>query len=1667
MNENPDKQFDNLPEPYAYLVSLVQEIVDKSWIELRDRALSPSVGRYRQMMRSARLSGTEGGQQAIIYAPTPGLSPRTSLPPRVTSLSSTRLLRVRDAAVGNLSVVGTSDGDILFLRRDQPRDNVLNNNGEVITSSSLSSESLALKIQAFRQLKQGEDTRKPLLPMLSVSAFEAAKLRLSSISISSSSVEALDEKGLLLPSSLKLSSSLHQQPLSQSSSIVLTGEQSNDEKEKASLQQTWKDTLYFAGGVTVLPETTSVPAPDYFRSSSNPAIASTSSSVVGFTHSAVNTRVGFEEGSATNSERETIARRLGLSWSVTYALPIWSKREELRGFLVASAGVAVATSEKKATALSASMANETTSKSTVGSKSSSTIPASSTPSLSNQSKPPTKGGVATTGASSSSSSLKVSDAALAAEVSDALSRKKPALCPFTPTGVVRLFHVPRQVLATTSLSSRDDDKEGGRRRNKRSDDNPGSRKPTIFSAYDASFIIDVTTDAATGRENGTKQREEASSRSEQGGERKYDSKFDNEYDEEEEEENVAFERAETHEQSLLPSTDDDGAKDSSPFPRKASSYVPPVRWVASATLPLGVLAAKVEVSIDGRFLSVLCSDAHVRVYYIHPAAMTPPPPEPPRESDSAALIRIAAEMAHKEDQEEEERKNSPSKVKLEQRSYETVSSRIAKYGGPITFPPLPLPPPLELELVSDLSPPTLDSIFSSLSSSFSSSSSSASLSRSAAALAAAGGARIAPLQSKDSLSSPSTSTVAVPLLVGFHFTASRSYSPDANEENVPIDYTRTVGDSGGAGSVAMTSRTRGGQGSQQNSSSSFNGTKSSSTRAKSSSSRSPITSDSSPSSSSTSSPRLPKNSPGHDGIPVTDGCIVWWTVDKSAPGGSQARAAQDNLRCVFRFPLNLKTLIDSPPPSPLSSSSSLSSQSSRKASDMSNTLFTPLPFAPTSSCIFPNVSSYHHISANASGMFPSASSPLLILGDDGGTVSAFELGAPTSSSRTVKASPTSSSVSFMQTVSSLAMMSPGALISRGILGRHTLFPSLQASLSADAKNHQLLNNRALVTNESEGKEEKTNDATSSSSSLSSSLPNPATAATVTALAISACCCYAVSGSASGQVFIYDLRQALMALDDGVVSRPYSDPLLSFPSSSSSSSLSSTGNVSSSGLKSSFSSKVSGLGLVGGSLLASLSHNSQSGGGGGGGWQTESSSSSEVGVVLKLPCHVLAARWDGNGVVSSLRMLLDVPVAIAEVEEWPTCKRGEFLLPDETGTSIQTSSALYAYDVPAGSLLTVLRPSDKVNTTALSNGAFGGMSGSVVRDAHLRLSTVKPLEPDGLALKLESSNGELVKGNSKEAIKVSADAVVSQGDVNTGALRNVFIAPLVSPSNSSKLTAELAPSLAQYALWSVSPDGVLLSSTSIASNSNNNHASDTRDTTRTFVHSVTLRGLLRSGYPVLDRAFLRAGLVAPVQRAGSARSSQPNTQGAGSSGGNVSRLEDVSPTEAILRSAFAAQLYAALSFNDRSLGRNVASSILAGPDAQAITSRLVDQRAIALLESRGGGLGGGGGGDHSQSVSSFRQNLTANASGSLLEGASGSLSPPPLGMHNVQGDDDEGDLSLDDDAREAAVSTSFSTNTNEISRTYMEERSRTFETRDFRLSVRAKTTAKLLGRESHR
>ena len=57
---------------------------------------------------------------SILYAPISPPSP--SPPPRVTALSATRLLRVRDSFCGDIAVVGTSDGEILFLRRDQPRD---------------------------------------------------------------------------------------------------------------------------------------------------------------------------------------------------------------------------------------------------------------------------------------------------------------------------------------------------------------------------------------------------------------------------------------------------------------------------------------------------------------------------------------------------------------------------------------------------------------------------------------------------------------------------------------------------------------------------------------------------------------------------------------------------------------------------------------------------------------------------------------------------------------------------------------------------------------------------------------------------------------------------------------------------------------------------------------------------------------------------------------------------------------------------------------------------------------------------------------------------------------------------------------------------------------------------------------------------------------------------------------------------------------------------------------------------------------------------------------------------------------------------------------------------------------------------------------------------------
>jgi hypothetical protein len=68
------------------------------------------------------------------------------------------------------------------------------------------------------------------------------------------------------------------------------------------------------------------------------------------------------------------------------------------------------------------------------------------------------------------------------------------------------------------------------------------------------------------------------------------------------------------------------------------------------------------------------------------------------------------------------------------------------------------------------------------------------------------------------------------------------------------------------------------------------------------------------------------------------------------------------------------------------------------------------------------------------------------------------------------------------------------------------------------------------------------------------------------------------------------------------------------------------------------------------------------------------------------------------------------------------------------------------------------------------------------------------------------------------------------------------------------------------------------------------------------------------------------------------------------------------------------------------------------------------------------------------------------------------------MHTRQGEDDE-ELTLDDNTPPSA--TFFSTNTDEISRNYVEERYKTHEARDARLNVRAQTTAKLLGRETRR
>jgi hypothetical protein len=110
---------------------------------------------------------------------------------------------------------------------------------------------------------------------------------------------------------------------------------------------------------------------------------------------------------------------------------------------------------------------------------------------------------------------------------------------------------------------------------------------------------------------------------------------------------------------------------------------------------------------------------------------------------------------------------------------------------------------------------------------------------------------------------------------------------------------------------------------------------------------------------------------------------------------------------------------------------------------------------------------------------------------------------------------------------------------------------------------------------------------------------------------------------------------------------------------------------------------------------------------------------------------------------------------------------------------------------------------------------------------------------------------------------------------------------------------------------------------------------------------------------------------------------------------------------------------------------------------------------------------GAGGGHSFSQSD-RQTISAQASISLVSSTdgSGSLSTPPIVMtSNYHGEEDGLELGMDEEGESGAIA--FTTNTNEISRSYVVDRNRNHDTRDLRLSLRAKTTAKLLGRETQR
>jgi hypothetical protein len=484
-----------------------------------------------------------------------------------------------------------------------------------------------------------------------------------------------------------------------------------------------------------------------------------------------------------------------------------------------------------------------------------------------------------------------------------------------------------------------------------------------------------------------------------------------------------------------------GLGDSAVSVPQGISSAPPIRWVASCSLPIGVTVEAMAVSMDSRFLSITCSDATVRVYHLSPTIIRPPPLAPVYSDEDMLAVKQQAlleEYAAGEEMRKRDIRNKrlAGKGRHNNALQKTpaVPARVAKmtracmlFGeyefefidpprevNPFTVLSPPRPEPVAVVGSITSRPSTVDRPFTPQQQQQHQADTSAGM---------------------DSLST-NTATPSPPLKLrcGFHFISTRMHMPltvdnmiksmeasNMDLEMLSVDRPRSI-----AASTTLSRRdsqrmSRASMSSELSPSPSKARFASTSMASVATSSRSPVRNNSSVGgpgsrrsrrSSGTSvnskstitkakdapPPRLPTNQPGRDGVPVTIGCIYYWSPNENRAllsgncgplpgsaldgGNSSHQNVLAALKYVNRLQFNtveyLKAIALAPP----------SANAPRPVIPhilRPGRFVSHVPYHITASCVFPELSNYSHLSGLT------YDKPLTILGDAQGRVSAWDV----------------------------------------------------------------------------------------------------------------------------------------------------------------------------------------------------------------------------------------------------------------------------------------------------------------------------------------------------------------------------------------------------------------------------------------------------------------------------------------------------------------------------------------------------------------------------------------------------------------------------------------------------------------------------------------------------